>query len=225
MSHGQLAAEALGAACGLVASPYVARLSLSVPDRENARWWAGVPASGRRVGAALVVGVVLGLLAGHGVGWSALLPLWLVLTVLCAPLVMIDFEHHRLPDRLVVGCAVSTVVLLIVASAVRSDWHALLRSVEAGAVVFAIFFLLALFAPFGFGDVKLGGVLAAALGWLSWGYVIYGLLAGFVLASVASLPLVALRKASMKSAIPLGPALIAGAFLVVGFHLVPSYLR
>ena len=225
MSHGQLAAAGLGAAVGLVSAPYLARLSLSVPDRENARWWAGAPVSARRLLAALATAVVLGLLGGHGVGWSALLPAWLGLAVVCAPLVLIDFEHHRLPDRLVLIAAIATAVLLVLASAVRSDWSALLRAVEAGAAVFAIFFVMALFAPFGFGDVKLGGVLAAALGWLSWGYVVYGLLAGFVLASVASLPLVALRKASMKSAIPLGPALIAGAFLVVGFHLVPSYLR
>ena len=55
--------------------------------------------------------------------------------------------------------------------------------------------------------------------------MIYGIVAGFVLACVASLPLVLMRKASMKSAIPLGPALIAGAFLVVAFQLVPADLR
>jgi leader peptidase (prepilin peptidase)/N-methyltransferase len=225
MSHGQLAAEALGAASGLVLSPYLARITVTVPDRENPRWWVGAVATPRRYAAAAVTAVVLGALGGHGAGWTAILPLWLVLAVVCAPLVIIDFEHHRLPDRLVFTAGGAAAPLLVLASLGRHDWLALLRAAEAGAAVFAFFFALALFAPFGLGDVKLGGVLAACLGWLSWGYVVYGLLAGFVLASIVSLPLVAMRRASMKTAIPLGPALIVGAFLVFAFRLVPSYLR
>jgi leader peptidase (prepilin peptidase)/N-methyltransferase len=225
MSHGQLAAAGLGAAAALITSPYLAGLTLTVPDRENARWWVPTRTSTPRLASTALTAVVLGFLGGHGAGWSVLLPLWLVLAAVCAPLVITDFEHHRLPDRLVFIAAIATAGLLLVAALVRGDWHALLRAAEAGLVVFGLFFLLALFAPFGFGDVKLGAVLAAALGWFSWGYVIYGILAGFVLASVASLPLVFAGRASMKSAIPLGPALIAGAFVVVAFQLVPSYLR
>jgi leader peptidase (prepilin peptidase)/N-methyltransferase len=225
MAHGQLAAAAFGAACGLVVSPYLAGLTLTVPDRDNPRWWVPTRTRPGRLAATAGSAVVLGFLAGYGVGWSVLLPLWLGLAVVCAPLVITDFEHHRLPDRLVVIAALVMVVLLVVASLDGGHWWALLRAGEAAAVIFVIFFALALFAPFGLGDVKLGAVLAAALGWFSWGYLIYGMLAGFVLASIVSLPLVLVRRASMKSAIPLGPALIAGAFVVVAFELVPSYLR
>jgi leader peptidase (prepilin peptidase)/N-methyltransferase len=225
MSQGQLAAEAVGAVSGLAASPYLARLTLTVPDRENTRWWVGASVTPQRIGASAAVAVVLAVLGAHGVGWSALLPAWLALAVICAPLVVIDFEHHRLPNRLVFAAAGAIALLLVLAAIIDSDWSRLLRAVEAAAVVFAIFFAMAMFAPFGLGDVKLGGVLAGCLGWFSWGYVIYGLLAGFVLASIASLPLVLMRRASMKTPIPFGPALIAGAFVVVAFTLVPSYLR
>ncbi len=225
MSSGQLTAAGLGAAVGLVGSPYLARLTLTVPDRENARWWVGTSAGARRWVGVAVTAVVLGALGGRGAGWTSLLPLWLVLAVVCTPLVIIDFEHHRLPDRLVFAAAAAAVVLLPVASIGHHDWSALVRAALAALVILALFFALALFAPFGLGDVKLGGVLAACLGWLSWGYVVYGMLAGFVIASIVSLPLVLMRRASMKSAIPLGPALILGAFLVFAFQLVPSALR
>jgi leader peptidase (prepilin peptidase)/N-methyltransferase len=225
MSNAQLGAEVLGAAIGLAVSPYLTRLTLTVPDRENARWWVGSSATITRYAVTAGVAVVLGALAGRVADWSALLPVWVVLAILCTPLVLIDVEHHRLPDRLVFAAAISSVVLLTLAAVIRSDWHELLRSLEGGAVIFAIFFALAMFAPFGLGDVKLGGVLAGCLGWFGWGYVIYGMVAGFVLASVVSVPMLLLRRASMKSAIPLGPALILGTFLVAAFDLVPSTLR
>ncbi|MBV9592956.1 MAG: prepilin peptidase, partial [Actinobacteria bacterium] len=59
---------------------------------------------------------------------------------------------------------------------------------------------------------------------VGWAHVLYGMLLGFVIASVVSLPFVALRRASMRSAIPLGPALVAGALLVLAFDLVPGSL-
>ena len=73
---------------------------------------------------------------------------------------------------------------------------------------------LTLVAPFGFGDAKLIGVLAAYLGWFGWSYVSFGIVAGFVLSALVTLPLVLAKRLTMKSAIPLGPALIAGALLV-----------
>jgi leader peptidase (prepilin peptidase)/N-methyltransferase len=221
MTQAVLAGTLLGGAVAVLASPYLARLTLSVPDREDPRWWAGTAAGGGRLAATAGAAGVLGLLGGHAVGWSALLPAWVALALCCAPLAVIDVERHRLPNRLVFPAAGAGAVLLALAALARGQWHPLLRAVEAGALVFAIFFLLALMAPFGFGDVKLGGVLAGYLGWLGWSYVLYGLLAGFVLASVASLPLVLARRATMKSAIPLGPALIAGTFVVAAFQLVP----
>lgn len=222
---GEVIGAAVGAAGCLAASPYLARLTLSVPDRDEPTWWRGRLASRcRRAWTALTAGA-LGALAGAAAGWSALLPAFVALAVTSAPLVVIDFEHHRLPDRLVRTAAVAGAVLLVQAALVRHDWHALLRSGEGAAAVFAVLFLLAFASPrsFGFGDVKLGAVLGGYLGWFGWGYVYYGVFAGFLLGMVVALGLLATRRASLKTALAFGPMLIFGALVVLALHLVPSF--
>jgi leader peptidase (prepilin peptidase)/N-methyltransferase len=66
--------------------------------------------------------------------------------------------------------------------------------------------------------VKLVGLTGAVLGWLSWSTILLGLLAGLTLGGLFGLILIAARRASRRTAIPLGPALLAGALLVVLLH-------
>jgi leader peptidase (prepilin peptidase)/N-methyltransferase len=172
-----------------------------------------------------LAGGVLGALAGAAAGWSALLPALVVLALASTPLVLIDYEHHRLPDRLIRPAAGAGTVLLVLAASVRHDWHALLRAGEGAAAVFAVLFVLMFISPrsFGFGDVKLGAVLGGYLGWFGWAYVYYGIFAGFLLGSVLSIALIATRRATLKSAIAFGPMLILGALLVLAFRIAPSF--
>jgi leader peptidase (prepilin peptidase) / N-methyltransferase len=113
---------------------------------------------------------------------------------------------------------------LVTAGAVRGDWAAVLNAAEGAAAVFAGLFALAFAAPasFGFGDVKLGGVLGAYLGWFGWRYVGYGVFAGFLLGLVVAVVLLAGRRASLKSAVAFGPMLVFGSLAVLAFDLVPS---
>jgi len=196
-----------GAAC-LLASPFLARL-------------AATPEPARRsLTATAIVGTVLGVLAGHAAGWSAALPAFVALALLATPLLLVDARDHRLPDRLVLPAAGGALVLLTLAAAVRSDWASLGRSVAAAAVVFAIFCTAAVLSPasLGFGDVKLAGLLALYLGWLSWGHVFYGIFAGFVLGALVAVVMLVSRRVSLKSHIALGPALITGALLIAAVH-------
>jgi leader peptidase (prepilin peptidase) / N-methyltransferase len=222
MSDGALGAVVAAAVC-LVAAPYLARLTLTVPDRDDRRWWRGRPAGGRRVATAAAVAVVIAALAGKAAGWGALLPAFVALAMTTAPLVVIDFEHHRLPNRLVAAAAVGG-ALFVLAALVRDDWHSLLRAAEGAAAVFAALFLLAFVSPrsFGFGDVKLGGVLGGYLGWFGWSYVYYGIFGGFLLGAVVAVALLATRRASLKTAMAFGPMLIVGSLIVLAFGLVPS---
>ena len=216
-----------GAACCVAASPYLARLTLTVPDREDTRWWHWQPGRApgrRRLGITAAVAALLGALTGAAAGWSALLPAFVALALACAPLVVIDFEEHRLPNRLVFVAAGAAAVLLTLAAAIRHEWTPWLRGVEGAAAVFAALFLLAFISPrsFGFGDVKLGAVLGGYLGWAGWLQVYYGIFGGFLLGAVAALALLASRRASLKTAMAFGPMLVFGSLLVLAFDLAPG---
>lgn len=223
MSTAALGSVVAAAAC-LLAAPYLARLTLSVPDREHPRWWRGRSAGRGRIALTALIAVALGALAGAAAQWSALLPAFIALALVCTPLVLIDFEHHRLPNRLVFTAAGSELVLLTLAALVRDDWHHWLRAVEGAAAVYAALFLLAFLSPrsFGFGDVKLGGILGGYLGWFGWVDVYYGIFAGFVLGMLVAVVLLATRRASLKTALAFGPMLILGTLLVLAFDLTPA---
>jgi leader peptidase (prepilin peptidase)/N-methyltransferase len=165
--------------------------------------------------------VVLGALAGRAAGLSALLPAFILLALTSTPLIIIDYEHHRLPNRLIYPTAAGAIVLLIIAAASRDDWPALLRAVEGGAAVFAALYTIMFVAPrsFGYGDARLGGVLGVYLGFYSWAAVYYGILAGFVLGAAVAIVLLIARRATRKTAIALGPMLVLGTLLVLAFDL------
>ena len=139
----------------------------------------------------------------------------MVLSLVATPLAIVDVEHHRLPDRLVGLGAVGGLGALVLAGVLSQDAGRALRVGESTALVFALLAVLTVVARFGFGDTKLGAVLAGYLGWFGWGSVLYGMMAGFLVASLGVVPLLASGRATMKSAIPFGPAMIIGALLVM----------
>jgi leader peptidase (prepilin peptidase) / N-methyltransferase len=221
---GEVVAAAVGGAVCLLAAPYLARLTRSVPDRERRDWWRGSPATGRRTAATALAGVVLGVLGGAAAGWTPLLPAFVLLALAGAPLIVIDYEFHRLPDRLVLVAGAGGVVLLALAAAVEGDWAALVRALEGAAVVLAVLLALTFISPsgFGLGDVKLGAVLGGYLGWFGWRYVFYGIFAGFLLGSVVGIGLLLTGRVTRKTAIAFGPMLLAGPLIVLAFDLVPA---
>lgn len=202
------------AGLAIAASPYLAGLTMTVPDRANASWWRPVPVAGTRIGATALVGAAGGVLGGRAAGWTTALPAFALLALVVGPLAIIDVEHHRLPDRLV-AVAAGGLGLLVAAGLLGHDPARALRVGEAAAAVFAVLALLTAVARFGFGDTKLGAVLAGYLGWCGWGYVLYGMMAGFLVASLSVVPMLASGRATMKSAIAFGPAMILGALLVM----------
>jgi leader peptidase (prepilin peptidase)/N-methyltransferase len=70
-------------------------------------------------------------------------------------------------------------------------------------------------AGIGLGDVKLLALLGLVLGWFGWGALVAGLFLGLVVGSAVALALMAAGRAGLRTAVPFGPPLIAGAVLAL----------
>lgn len=152
---------------------------------------------------------------------------WLVLAacayfaVMAVRLTVIDIRHHLLPNRIVFpSYGVAGVLLLAAALLAGPDGgqagfpdSAALRVVAGAAALWLFYFVLRLVYPpgMGFGDVKLAGVLGMYLGYLGWSHLFAGTFLAFLLGGLWSLALLATRRGSLKSDIPFGPFMLAGA--------------
>jgi leader peptidase (prepilin peptidase)/N-methyltransferase len=152
-----------------------------------------------------------------GPSWE--LPAFLFLAGAAVLLTVIDLQHKLLPNRIVLPSIGIGAVLLAVAALPEGEWAALLRAGLAAVVLFAVFLVLALISPrsLGMGDVKLAALLGLYLGWLGWGAVVVGAAAGFVVQAAIALALLAARRIGWRGELPFGPAMLAGAAVVIGW--------
>jgi leader peptidase (prepilin peptidase)/N-methyltransferase len=157
------------------------------------------------------------------------LPAYLYIGAAGLVLALIDLDIRRLPDSIVLPSYVVLAVLLAVASAWRHEWADLERAAAGGAALYCLYFAIAFAYPagMGFGDVKLSGLLGAVLGYLSWGSLLAGAFAGFLLGSIAGVAVMAFWGGTRKTALPFGPFMIAGALVGIfaGDALAGVYLR
>lgn len=148
-------------------------------------------------------------------GWRADLLGAVILTVAGVYLAVEDFSSHRLPNAILAPTAIALVSLLTVLALTGDRLADLSRALLAAVACGVGYLVLALARPtgLGMGDVKLGGLLGLWLGWLGWGAVVLGVLAGFLLGGVAALTLLATGRATRRSALAFGPWLLLGAAL------------
>lgn len=163
-----------------------------------------------------VTTVVFALLAAR-FGFSAELPAFLYGAAAGIALAAIDLAHHRLPNALTLPSYVIAGGLLGLAALVRGELGPFLRALAGMVALYALYYLLMLIYPagMGFGDVKLAGVVGLYLGWLGWAEVVIGGFLGFVIGALSGLGLMAARRATRKSALPFGPAMLLGALIAV----------
>ena len=127
-------------------------------------------------------------------------------------------KHRLLPKRVVLPELAVGKALLLLPAVADGAWDALLRAVLGAAALFAVYLALALVSPggLGMGDVKLAALVGLYLGWLGWAAVVLGALAGFVVQAVVALGLLATRRIGLRGELPFGPAMLAGAAVVIG---------
>lgn len=204
-----LAAALVGALVGFAAD----RLASRWPEHEP-----GIPKRGLDWRTAVLVAAGGAVFAGLAWRWNepsallVLVPFALALLVLLAT----DLDQRLLPDLLTLPMIAFAAVVLVL------GWSPLLAGKElaiVSGVVAAIGAPLFLFltdkllhGALGAGDLKL----AVSIGLLCG---ITRLFVGFLLASVAFaavlLVLIALRRLSLRTAVPFGPVLIGGAFIAM----------
>jgi leader peptidase (prepilin peptidase)/N-methyltransferase len=140
---------------------------------------------------------------------------FLYLAAVSIALALIDLDTHRLPNKIVLPAYIVGAVLLGAAALLAGDLERLLGAGIGLAAMWLAYFLMAILYPggMGFGDVKLAGVLGLFLGWLSWGPLIVGSFAAFLLGGVFALVLLASKRVTRKGGIPFGPWMLAGAWV------------
>lgn len=152
-------------------------------------------------------------LLGATVGPTPLLPVLLLAVVLGALLVEVDLRCLRLPDPLVGTLAVLIAVPLTVLGEPGRLGRALLAAVLVGLAYLVVALLPG--RGLGLGDVKLAAVLGFLLGYLGWPAVVIGVLAPHLINGPVALFLLVTRRAGRGTALPFGPALLAGALAAV----------
>lgn len=150
-------------------------------------------------------------------GADPVLPAYLYLMAISVALALIDVDHKRLPNAIVLPSYPVAVALLAAGVLGDAGPDRLLAALLGGGALYAVYFALALAYPagMGFGDVKLAGVLGLYLGWFGWAVWAVGLLAGFFSGGLAGVVLLVGGRAGRKTAIPYGPFMLVGALLAV----------
>jgi leader peptidase (prepilin peptidase)/N-methyltransferase len=161
----------------------------------------------RPLGAFFAAALATAVLIRYGLGAPGLIIAFTaaVLVVLS----VIDFDSHRLPNRIVLPSAALVLVARLTTS--PEHWKAW---IGASLGAFACFLVLALVYPagLGMGDVKLALLLGAALG----GAVLPALLVGTLTAGVAGAVVLAREGlGARRRALPFGPFLGFGAITIL----------
>lgn len=182
---------------------------------------------GLRLRLGAVAAAVLGLL-GYARGLRPDLPAFLVAGAGGVVLAWIDLQVHRLPDRLTLPSYPVGVALLGLAALSDAAGAALLRALLGMLALLALYLGLALLRPadLGLGDVKLAGVLGLYLGWVGWGHLVLGAFLGFLVGGLGGIALILTGRATRRSHVPFGPAMLLGALVAVvwGEPLLAAYL-
>ncbi|MFI7606811.1 prepilin peptidase [Micromonospora sp. NPDC049366] len=223
-----IAAALLGALIGLGAPRVARRVVLALPPVVEVRpplsaaassalsAESSAPGDGFSVRAGAVVagaivfgGLTVALRADPG------LPVFLALAAVGLVLALVDRACLRLPDPLVGVAALIAGLGLTGIALLTGTPDRLLGALLGALVAGGTHVVLALLprSRLGFGDVKLATVLGLPLGWLGWPTLWLGLLLPHLLHGLLVLTLLATRRVRRDTVLPLGPALLTGAWL------------
>jgi leader peptidase (prepilin peptidase)/N-methyltransferase len=176
--------------------------------------WPADEASRRAPGPRTVLLAIVAGAAGWGIVTRSTLPWWatavhLAVLAILVLLTATDLEQRRLPHLLL-----DPLIVLSVAFVPFNPSVTVLDAIIGGLASLAVLGLLGMVIRGGvaLGDLYLVGALGLLLGWRG---IFVAVFIGAVLASIASIGLLLSRRVGMKSYIPFGPFLVAGAVITL----------
>lgn len=206
-----------------VAGWFCPRLVAALPERESAAGDAltyTAIASAPRLPLLLAASAgIVGVLVGGARAGEPDVLAFVVFGVLGVAMGYVDLRRHLLPDLLTVPALVAGAALLGLATLTPGGDPATSypRAWACAGGLMLLYLLLALIYPagLGLGDVKLAAAIGLHLGWLSWSAPVVGTVAAFMIGGIVGLALLVTGRATRKSAIPFGPAMLVGAVAAV----------
>lgn len=133
-----------------------------------------------------------------------------------------DLSQHLLPRRLSHVAAASGFVSLSLVALVIGDERRITSMIAGGLVAWILIGMLyivgralAAGGALGRGDLHLAPLLGVHLGWFGSRTVFGGLVLGWILIGVAAALLLARRRVTRSTDVPLGPSLLLGAYLAM----------
>ena len=104
-------------------------------------------------------------------GWSWTLPAQLFFVAGLVALAFTDLDHMRLPKSIVYTTGALVAASLLLAAAINGQWHRLWIAIICAAVELSLIFAIwwvSRGGAMGYGDIRLGALIALALGWIAW---------------------------------------------------------
>ena len=154
-----------------------------------------------------------------------LAPVWVLFAGVGTWLAYVDWRTRLLPFLFVAPMYLATLALVVLGALLLDDWDVLVAALIGNVAVFAVFWIVyrigRMFGggAFGYGDVRLSGVVGLALGALGSAETLTGTYGGFVLGAVGGLVFSRLGWVDRKG-FAFGPYMVVGA--VVGAAWGPS---
>jgi leader peptidase (prepilin peptidase)/N-methyltransferase len=147
-----------------------------------------------------------------------LVPVWVLFAGMGAWLAYVDWRTRLLPFLFVAPMYIATLALVALGAQLLDDWGVLVTALIGNLAVFAVFWLVYMVGrllgggAFGYGDVRLSGVVGLALGALGAAETLTGAYGGFVLGAVGGLAFSRLGWVDRKG-FAFGPYMVVGAIV------------
>ncbi|MGH4000625.1 MAG: prepilin peptidase, partial [Pseudonocardiaceae bacterium] len=219
----------VAAACGAAVPRVIRALSEPEPDDSAGAASDGVGPSyaaiatsrgggtGLGVWAAAVAGVLAGAIGGV-FGADLVLVGLVPLVPVGVALAYVDARRQLLPTRIVAPATLAAAVLVVLEAGITQDVSGLVQAAVGWAVAGGALGIVWWFSGgngFGFGDVRLAGLIGLVTARVDWSSLVISIYSGLAAATLYAIALriITRDREALKRTVPLGPFLLAGAWV------------